>query len=210
MPAGNADKLDGYHASEFVQGVSPYFASGETILDWANNPNGVYKKFMLASNGYPSDAPVSAEGWCELLIDKEKNRKVVVYTQYGKNEYLSTYMRSIWNNAWRENWSRPFLPLDGSVPMTAYELGINNGFGGLSADKNHVGIKSRDVANDGTNWRGILIKNATYQADIENSFSLRSCVDGVITDHTVLHTGNSAKVIVSETPLTAEGSVRVW
>lgn len=106
-PNPEVEKLKCLGADSFAQGISPYFQSGETILDWANNPNGVYKKFIIASNGYPSDAPKTAEGWCELLIDKEKNRKIVRYTQFGSDDTIITYKRSIWNNAWRgDGWTK--------------------------------------------------------------------------------------------------------
>ena len=190
----DADTLDGYHASEFVQGVSPYFQSGETILDWANNPNGVYKKFIIAENGYPSDIPVSAEGWCELLIDNQRNRKVVTFTQFGKGTSLSTYMRSVWSGAWREGWSRPFLPLDGSVPMSGENLLNGNGYGRWHSDQNSCTLGALSTANDTANMRSVEIYNPTYQPEIKQALRLRENLNGVATFYDVLHTGNSMAV----------------
>lgn len=56
--------------------------------------------------------------------------------------------------------------------------------------------------------REIFFSSPTRRADIADAIELID--NDNMQTHTVLHTGNSAKVVVSETPLTAEGSVRVW
>lgn len=105
VAVGNALKLNGLTAEEFVKGVSPHFASGETILDWATNPNGIYKKFII-EGVYPSDAPIQQEGFCELSIDGSKHRKQVKFTPYKINKY-PIYERSIFQGAWNTEWTKP-------------------------------------------------------------------------------------------------------
>ena len=89
--------------TDFGSFISPYFKSGETILSWSSNPNGVYKKFVLSYGNIPSDIPVNTEGWCEVKIDEETNRRKVFFYQYGTTD---VYEREIWQGAWRTNWTK--------------------------------------------------------------------------------------------------------
>lgn len=102
---GNADKLDGYDAGEFIRRHSFFFNSGETILSWANNPNGIYRKFIV-NPIYPSDAPIETEGFVELSIDESGQRKMVIFRAYGT---LEEYKREIWQSVWRtDHWFNGF------------------------------------------------------------------------------------------------------
>lgn len=101
-PAGDSKKLNGLAAEEFVKGVSPYFVSGETILSWASNPQGIYKKFVVDANGYPSDAPIEGEGFVEL--DITASRIIATFTTYVGDKQ-TVYKRKITSNAWVTDWS---------------------------------------------------------------------------------------------------------
>lgn len=312
-PVGNALKLNGYGANDFVRGVSPYFTEGETILDWANNPNGVYKKSIIEYYGYPSDAPLQVEGWCELLTDQNEARKVVRFTQYGSDSSLLTYERSIWNDAWRgngwtkkndggnadtvggkhasefalltdilsnglldpyldnvsitdtftlndllsrntvtffTNWSDstnfPFiyasgvmipckdgslktilyarafpdddtsrfvvgyakknngiwsvtwsekadkdkvLPLTGGT-LSGQNLFMNSGTGLLRADGNQTQLRAYSTAKDDNNCRALSVISKAYTDNVNNAVTLHDVINGVLTNYTVLHTGN--------------------
>ncbi len=105
-PVGNALQLGGKSASEYVQGVSPYFTSGETILAWANNPNGVYKKFVVGDYGIPSDAPKNMEGFATVDIDQSTARRIVKYYSFGTTGYQWTFTRTIYAGAWYSEWEK--------------------------------------------------------------------------------------------------------
>ena len=103
-----------------------------------------------------------------------------------------------------------FLPLDGSVPMSGTTLDICNKCGRLYSDPNQTLIATYNTTENTNNGRMLIVNNSGWISDANNALAYRDKVDGVITDYTVHHDGNSAKVLVSNTPLTAEGSVRVW
>lgn len=310
---GNALKLNGLTADEFVKGQGKSFASGETVLSWAISPNGVYKKFAVEANGFPSDAPKKAEGYYELSIDGSGNRRQVKFTPF-RADVLGSYTRTIYSNSWYTEWtndadggnadtvdgkhaidfarsyslpngtdfdsvtesgmyrfgaespnqpsasynygqllvmnggnsdtvvqiccspkgnlisyrgkygSNPWsawkrlahaedvLPLDGSVPMSGVLQNVKDGsdyrgefygaqYGAYISAFHKDNVKVR---------RSLFIGNTNGRANIKDALTL--CDNDGTTEkyYTVLHTGNSAKVVVSSTPLTAEGSIRVW
>lgn len=87
-------------ATGFVKGNGEYFVSGETILSWALNPNGVYHK-SFAGGIVPSDAPFDGEGHVELLL--VNSRYTVRCTQFlGSNVFLRDIFRDAWYNGWHK------------------------------------------------------------------------------------------------------------
>ena len=100
-PAIDADRLDGLTSKDFMKGVSEHFNTGETILFWANNNDGVFNKFATTDYGIPEDAPVQLEGFVELFIDNSIVRKEVRYSVYGGKE---VYKRTIYGTDWDSDW----------------------------------------------------------------------------------------------------------
>jgi hypothetical protein len=100
-----------------------------------------------------------------------------------------------------------YLPLDGSVPMSGATFGINSGLGEIYADTNAIAISSSGIAGDISTQRFLRIYSKTGK---ESSAEALQFIESTGAFYNVLHTGNSAKVVVSSTPLTAEGSIRVW
>lgn len=99
-PAGDSKKLDGLTKKEFVKGASPFFASGETILDWANNPNGVYNKMALTEIVIPSDGVANISGFYTLKIDDGARKTVTFHGWYAN----VTKQRHVWAKAWTGDW----------------------------------------------------------------------------------------------------------
>lgn len=190
----NADTVDGKHAIDFIGAESVFFESGETVLDWAITPNGIYKKYAVQSKGYPSDAPVQAEGWYELLVDKNASgRRIVRFTPYNPKKY-DVWLRGVYNGSWNTEWTNKldnYLPLDGSVPMSG-DLIIEKG--GTTSTKliNYNGVTFLRNRFSTTNYDDIQITSG-------RKLNFTQCVDGVVTENTVLHTGNSNAIIKSTT-----------
>ena len=150
-PAGNALKLNGLTAEEFVKGKLSFFQEGETILSWALNPNGEYKK-MVAGNYRPEDAPDTVEGFVEILYTND--RKVVKFTEYINKRRI--WSRSIFGNSWFNDWQ---LDKDGGNAYTVdgyhasellKTLGINGAVGG------------GNVEGDTPNWQDAPDKKQTW------------------------------------------------
>lgn len=180
------------------QGISPYFTSGETILSWANNPNGVYKKFVLGS-AIPSDVPLQAEGFVELRIDEQGLRREVVFYQFGT---AVTYEREIFNGAWRTDWYKAYatnadlgnyLPLSGgTIGKLTIQRFSDYGYDGgrLILEKSSASELSGNVAIDsfdskvrifegGGNYRGVFLDLAKCTPDVQTE---------------LLHTGTMGKL----------------
>lgn len=99
-PVGNALKLNGLTAEEFVKGKLSFFQEGETILSWALNPNGEYKK-MVAGGYYPEDTPTQTEGFVELLYTDFRIK--VKYIEYIDRQRI--WSRSIFGGTWYNEWT---------------------------------------------------------------------------------------------------------
>lgn len=113
----DADTLDGYHATSFVRANGIFFKSGDTVLDWAINPNGIYRKFATMEHVFPSDAPIEGiEGFYELFIDENSHRRTVRFTPYYNATQHHTYTRNIFDNEWKDSkWIDNF---DAYLPLT--------------------------------------------------------------------------------------------
>ncbi len=188
----NADTVDGYHASDFTKGIAPYFASGETILDWASNPNGVYKKFAVAHIGYPSDAPAQVEGFAVILSDTAQ-RKNVLFLPYQSTK---VYWRRIWNNAWATNWldMTNFLPLTGGTVTgtTSFSSGIHitNGSGDEGGEI-ILGKPETNTAFEG-DVKLDVFQNAVRIFSAHNGITkvFNINFDDITGSHTAIHSGN--------------------
>lgn len=81
-----------------IEASNTIFASGETILEYANSlKNG--SKFVVGSN-MPSDAPVSAEGLVVVQSDNGGARKKVFFYQYNAGLNNGIYVRDVFNKNW--------------------------------------------------------------------------------------------------------------
>ena len=199
----NADTVDGKHASDFVNSKSQYMDGTDTILNWANNPNGIYKKFALSGYGIPTDAPVNKEGFLELFVDQNDRRKKVTFRV---RDTAIVYTRDILDGAWIDEWSTGYLPLDGSKPMSG-ALKFSNEYGRLKAANGEwLTIICNEVADDTniSNCRYIQLNTAKHNAtkgNIRKALQLREIVDDNETSYDILHTGNSAPCVVTDTDL---------
>lgn len=96
-------------ASGFLHGISKNFTSGETILSWALNPKGVYKKFIVSSLGYPSDLPIQAEGFVTVDSDESESRLLVTFHAYGGGSGFTNqkYVRTVYGDNWlNDKWEK--------------------------------------------------------------------------------------------------------
>lgn len=91
-------------ATGFIEAKGDFFVVGETILSWATNPKGVYKKFVVDRNSYPDDVPRKIEGFVTLDIDQDTTRRLVTYTTFSITGYQQKWTRSIYNNSWYSEW----------------------------------------------------------------------------------------------------------
>lgn len=209
---GNALKLNGLTADEFVKGQGKSFASGETVLSWAISPNGVYKKFAVEANGFPSDAPIKAEGYYELSIDGSGNRRQVKFTPF-RADVLGSYTRTIYSNSWYTEWTND---ADGGNADTVDGLHASDFVkttggtinGNLSLFGN--GVKQLSVGHiiDGVNydtrlWTGVdkravvtLHENGQEISAFYFDKEVLRYSNGT-TANDILHTGNSQKVVTS-------------
>ena len=73
-----------------------------TILDWAaaNIGQEAYA-FVISGTGFPSDAPVQAEG-CVTIKSDVYGRQVVVFQQYGGS---AVWKRNVFAKAWLTDWA---------------------------------------------------------------------------------------------------------
>lgn len=199
-PVGNALQLGGKSASEYVQGVSPYFVSGETILDWANNTNGVYRKFVIG-DVFPSDVPTQAEGFVELKIDEQGLRRKVTFYQFGT---FDVFEREIFNGAWRADWSKSlattadlanYLPLSGGTVRGAIISALDNSnyAGALTGVQSGANIEAFHKNNYSS--RNALIVRNPDNGNFNDGLRYIGVRNETLTaDHTVLHSGNIGKL----------------
>ena len=78
-----------------------------TILDWANkqaeNKITVAYACIIASDGYPSDAPYQNEAFLQVESDYYNARQIVRWTRYLAGQPQLILYRSIFNRAWGDD-----------------------------------------------------------------------------------------------------------
>ena len=197
--SSNADKLNGYDSSSFVNSLSQYIGSSETILEWATTPNGIYKKFVIDSQGYPEDLPIKSEGYLELLIDSEQRRKRVIYQPWQSR---AIYCRDMWIGAWKNEWFR----LDG--------LSYNGG-----TVKGNITLQSTDSVERHIQLTNLLHSGITTVtntgrfglfSNTNNKWIIGSDVDGNVVidgENYPLHTGNSKSIHIGSSAPTNTSSM---
>lgn len=105
-----------------------------------------------------------------------------------------------------------YLPLDGGKLTGALRFGTWSR-GRINAGDGYVSIMADKTSDDTmTTYRLLQLNNSVHSSisDIERALRIEDVVNGAKKTYYVHHDGNSAKVVVSSTPLTAEGSIRVW
>lgn len=98
--AGNANTANAVKTMSVIGTASD--VTHTTVLDWANSINGFGTACIIDAYGYPSDAPVSQEGFLTLKTCYQKLRKIVTFSSYTDNGLI--YQRQIWANDWRTDW----------------------------------------------------------------------------------------------------------
>lgn len=93
--------LDGFIKSKHTIGTSSE-CTYKTIESWAAAQPGVSWAFVISSYGYPSDAPVQAEGLLRVETDSSASRKIVTFIPY--NTSTDEYRRDMFNGGWRAGW----------------------------------------------------------------------------------------------------------
>lgn len=157
--------------------------------------------------------------WGFLRVHKINNSYAMFECQnsaINKSLQLASGYYNVGNvNAQWSGWHKvadadKYLPLDGSVPMSGANLLIGTGYGRWHSDNNSCTIGALKAPNNTNNMRSVDIFSQSYRPNITNALQFRDTVNGAMHYYDIHHDGNSAKVVVSSTPLTAEGSVRVW
>lgn len=186
---GNADTVDGYHASDFQKVISVAINgnNGETVLDWATNPNGESCKASVTSYGYPSDG-IQSEGFYVLQNQTNSRINVFFYPYYNSPKI---YKRSIWGGAWKTDWIdiTNFLPLTGGKLTGALEVSLD-GNGKAQFFGNGATAFMTAVNSAGTVNRQVRVKAS---GDINSCLDIYDAINKV--SYTGLHTGNSSPVV---------------
>lgn len=185
----NADTVDNYHASDLVrkfQGWGREFFGSANINTWVSD--GVY-----AYQGGDTNQPHGDWGTIQVLAPLKSDR--VTQIGYDWNEAYQPY-RARYSNDGGANWSEwdylnssvlaKYLPLDGSVPMSGV-LKLGNDTQILLAELHGGGEGGYiDFFSEGNRVGGITVnKNGNFVFyDTEA--------------RTVLHTGNSKKVTITD------------
>lgn len=201
----NADTVDGYHAKEFrghATGFEYLTKYSGDANDWKTE--GHYFVFNVSNipSGYgwldvdyysgAEFSPSDAEPITRQTFRYYNNAKTLVryYMQY--------------TNTWTA-WENPldsYLPLDGSVPMSG-KFRVS-----APAESPLVVETTMNSANVFAMFKNNGVEQGCFGfTGPDKPVIVNSAHSSTKEIH---HDGNSAKVIVSETPLTAKGSVRVW
>lgn len=108
----------------------------------------------------------------------------------------------IWTPTWDEKASKAdlanYLSLDGSVPMSGANLFVNGGTGLVRADGNQIQLRAYSTAKDDNNCRALNLISKAYKDDVKSAVILMDVINGTPTTYTVLHTGNSKKVAITD------------
>lgn len=190
-PVGNAndaDKLDGFHASAFVQNL---VVSSENKTD---DPNTTEKSRIRTIHANCPTANV------EYIIDttftdSTANTYERRQTAYGTGGNNVVYNRAkvyggAWT-AWKKNANADeVLPLDGSKAITGSTLQISNGYASVNADANHINLAATPVKGDYSSHRAVRILNSAFESDSKNALEFYEMVNGVGSAKKLLHTGN--------------------
>lgn len=199
---GNADTVDNKHATDFVQRL-PNQHGGDTVVSKsltefinAQVASGVSSGEFSFFNILYNERPANTSAYGIVRFNKHLDSYITVWFRAENQsiEHIGMYVYGTNNTpAW---WSmEQYLPLDGSVPMSGM-LQFNGGYGRINADGQALAIVGRDTVGSDNAFRGFLLFNANLK-NIADCFVIRDKVDGVSTDYTVLHTGNSQKVVTS-------------
>lgn len=99
--AGNAITANTVKTMSVIGTVSN--ATHNSVLDWANSVNGFGTACLIVGFGYPSDAPIQAEGFFTVETCYQNSRRYVTFKTYDGTKI---YERTIWANEWMHNWSQ--------------------------------------------------------------------------------------------------------
>ena len=191
---GNADTVGGFHASRFVQNI---VISSENKTD---DPNTTEKSRIRTAHANCPTANV------EYIIDttftdstaNNYERRQTAYGTGGNNVVYNRAKR--YGGAWSA-WKKvanadEVLPLDGSVPMSG-SLGLNVNGGSFRISPTN--IQTQLVANGSATqgFRVLSIVTHDYTANDADALRFEGYDGNTNATYTVLHTGNSQKVVTS-------------
>ena len=164
--------------------------------------------------------PPSTDGWGDVIVFESLNSITVqLFHSWNKTELLA-FRGTDSNGAWG-NWQTfsttadlaNYLPIGDSDGLTTNMLRFGNKWAFMEKSGNHVnlGIKSNtNGAIDNNNMRYLQIMSNTEKSSVKDALSIADMVNGTTTQYILLHTGNSAKVVVSETAPTDTSALWVW
>lgn len=204
-PVGDSKKLNGLEASEFVQSMGNGGIRFRMVY-------GDHNYLSTIDNTIPSVPAVA--NYAHIFATNSDGvivSALSIGTDYTTNIYEYSSANGKWEQVAKSADLANYLSINGGTLATY--LCITGGYGVLSGDQNHTQIQSRVSISAEQGRRGFLVCNTNASPTVADALRLRDIKpDGTETDYAVLHTGNSAKVIVSSTPLTPAdaGSVRVW
>lgn len=192
---GNADTVDGLHASEFMRTKPGYgvdvFGTHD-LNDWLLA--GAY-----CSQSGDLNVPSDTDGWGDVLVfGGQTTHKTQIFRPWNT---IALYWRYRYGDTW-STWVKiakntdlaNYLPLSGgaidSLTVNSWNVGLKGGVALLVGDESACGISSHDSINS-RSAREINVRNATAAPSLENAAVLREVdSNGVITDYPLLHSAN--------------------
>ncbi len=109
LSATNMNKIEqGIFDNDAAHSIDA-FPAGTMVLDWANAKT-INSGIMVVSDK-PSDLPISAEGYLQLLCGNG-GRRVVIFTCYNTSGKREIYYRDIFSSAWLNAWVKLLSPGD--------------------------------------------------------------------------------------------------
>lgn len=217
--AVNADKLGGYSSDKFMYALG-YGSDIFGTIDMDNwNESGCYASLTGSIN-----VPPDTDGWGDVLIfGCVGDRLTQLFRPWNKTSSL--YFRCLNGSKW-ESWKDlmndgnadtldgyhggSFINIDGSVPMVG-AFRLDAGHGRLIASSQWTSLQSWVIGDNFTDGRMMVINNTTHTGNgtLDKAIQLRDMVNGYESVYDVLHTGNSAPVVISATAPTNAGALWV-
>ena len=201
----DADTVDGKHAKDLVQylGVLP---TENTIISDYKYPN-AYEAVIstnLGIEGLPN-AYWHVKYFCRHNTASDGYGFQMFFPLNNSTEKI--YFRTS-NNA---KWSEPRAIIDSNGGTLTGTLSLRE-FLNVYADSSNAGTYSSFIQNsNGTHVRHVTDANNFDEFFIkQGSITYAKMVNGAWSQTDIHHDGNSAKLIISDTPLTEDGAVRVW
>lgn len=192
--AMDADTVDGYHMSDYFEVPTEVIPDGADLNSYLTP--GIYRCNTKANALTLLNIPAASSGFKLIVKNMVGTTNIIQYIECVGKVFFRTLTSDLSN-------VQPWKGLDDYLPLTGGTLTgvlmLFSGYGRLGCNKLSSSLASiNDVGGYLTNSRTISINNSNSRT-LDKCFLIRDIIDGVATDYSILHTGNSKRFIEDTT-----------